>query len=201
MHYQLILPVAFAVQLLGTTSAMAIASGSPDLDFSSPASGLQARAEDAALDHIAPFPFPDDDDSAAQLEKAFDAIVNVPDSVLKAGAGPTKDWFKDQFPEAFRDEHDKRDPELAPRVSVAAVAACVFQLVKFIAENGPLPELKILRIKRLVNLLGGTTAAVKALLKARTYRELIIIGGPNLEALAKELLGYGGVATACFAWL
>lgn len=58
MHCQLILPFAFAaMQLFGTTSAMAIASGPPDLDFSSPASGIEAHAEDAALDHIAPLGF------------------------------------------------------------------------------------------------------------------------------------------------
>jgi len=204
MHYSLILPLAAAaLQFFSTAAGMAVAAPAADLEVSSPADALEVRspAVDAALDHIAPFPFNDDDNDAAQLEKAFDALINIPDDVLKGGSGPTKAYLKHLYPEAFAGEPNKRSAELAPRQSFAAIANCIYQHVKFIAENGPLPELKILKIKKYIKALGGTRKAVKLLLKARTWRELVVIGGPSLEALARELLGYGDVATACFAWL
>ncbi|KAL8891439.1 MAG: hypothetical protein Q9192_005743, partial [Flavoplaca navasiana] len=53
---------------------------------------------------------------------------------------------------------------------------------------------KIRRIRDLIKFLGGARAVAKMLLKAKTFKQLIIIGGPELQELAEILLGVQAVA-------
>ena len=74
------------------------------------------------------------------------------------------------------------------------------EIVKAIAENG-FPIAKLRRFKDLITLLGGAKAVAKMLLKAKSIKEFITIGGPELVEMGELLLGLRGVVDACFSWV
>lgn len=39
------------------------------------------------------------------------------------------------------------------------------------------------------------------LLKAKSFKEFLIIGGPELAEIGEMLLGLQGVVSACFSWV
>jgi hypothetical protein len=75
-----------------------------------------------------------------------------------------------------------------------------FEIAKAIIENG-LPFAKIARLRDLIKILGGGKEVAKMLLKAKSFKELLIIGGPELAEIGEMLLGLQGVVTACFSWV
>lgn len=145
-------------------------------------------------DHSKIVPFPFDESTAPALADALNLITSIPDDVLDAGDDATHDWL------AKHGYGNKPNAKLTRRQGWLAVLNCVFAIGKFIAENG-VPALKLARVKKLIELLGGAGAVAKMLLKAKSWKELITIAGPDLEALALELLGWGDIAQACFSWM
>ncbi|WP_146081684.1 hypothetical protein [Clavibacter michiganensis] len=62
-----------------------------------------------------------------------------------------------------------------------------------------IPAAKILRVKRLIDELGGVARAVQILWGASfSYEKLQVVGGAAL-ALAGELLGITSIRTECFS--
>lgn len=151
-----------------------------------------AERETAAQPKLVPFPF--DERTAPALADALNVITLIPDEVLDAGDGPTHNWL------AEHGYANSPNPKLARRQGWLAILKCVWEIGKFIAENG-VPALKLSRVKKLIEALGGAKEAAKLLLKAKSWEELVAIAGPDLQALANEFLGWSGVAQECFSWI
>ncbi|KAL8890020.1 MAG: hypothetical protein Q9192_005933 [Flavoplaca navasiana] len=183
MHYSTILSVALTT-LTFTPSVLTTAIPKP-VDLA-PA----RRAESA---EAVPFPF--DEAQSGYLEEAFHMIEDIPDSVLDDGDEAVKAWAKEHQPPS----HLAVRAELAPRQDWAQIASCAFEIGKAILEN-LWPVSKIRRIRDLIKFLGGARAVAKMLLKAKTFKQLIIIGGPELQELAEILLGVQAVVNACFSF-
>ena len=170
------------------------------LHFSSTALGLSipnfnsvpARAEDHA--NIIPFPF--DEDQSAPLEQAFDAITSIPDSVLDEGDDALTAWLTTH---GAAPKLSARGPLIEQRQSIFQMAQCAAAILKAVAENA-LPVSKLRRIKELIKLLGGASKVAKLLLKARTFKQIIAIGGPELQEIAEILLGLTDVVNDCFSF-
>ncbi|EON68445.1 hypothetical protein W97_07655 [Coniosporium apollinis CBS 100218] len=204
MHYSFILPLAAAaMQLFGMTTARAI-SGASTLEVRSEANALVVRSEGAnILDHVVPFPFEDNEENERELERVFDAIVNVPDNVLEAGQDRVKAWVAEVLDKNkdndSGNDNDKRTVDLVERQSLASILACAYELGKWVVEN--VGAGKFRRVKELISLLGGARRVAKLLLSAKGWREVRAIGGPYLVELVEILTGAGGVVEACFGWV
>ena len=183
MHYSTILSVALTT-LTFTPSVLTTAIPKP-VDLA-PA----RRAESA---EAVPFPF--DEAQAGYLEEAFHMIEDIPDSVLDDGDEAVKAWAKEHQPPSQLAVR----AELAPRQDWAQIARCAFEIARAIVEIR-VPGAKVRRIKDLIKLLGGARAVAKMLLKAKTIKELFIIGGPELAELADILLNVQAVVSACFSF-
>lgn len=172
---------------------------------------LSTREPPSNRSLIKPFPF--DESSADNLASVFDAIESIPDDLFDEGDDAVKNWLKAH---GFTlPTPQKRSPtitsadsgsEIANPVTLAArqtwwvISNCIIQIGILIAENG-IPLARLRRIKELIGLLGGARQVAKMLLKAKSMKELYAIGGPYLQDIAEELLGFGVVAKACFSWL
>ncbi|KAL8775506.1 MAG: hypothetical protein Q9209_000002 [Squamulea sp. 1 TL-2023] len=183
MHYSTILSVAL-VTFTFTPSIFAHAI--PDPVALAPA----PRAEKPE-----PIPFPFDESQAAYLEDAFETFENIPDKVIDDGPEAIKQWVL---------AHDSTG-QLAVRSTLVVrqgwvqVAKCALAIGKAIAENA-LPISKLRRIKELIKVLGGAKEVAKMLLKAKSIKQLIIIGGPELQEIAEILLGLTDVVNDCFSF-
>lgn len=191
MLYTTILSVAVATLQLSPkilTSAIPVSSS------------LQIRAVN---DEAVPFPF--DEADASAIENAFATITSIPDSVIDDGDEAVRNWVQahntNNTQLMVRDNNagprlTVRDDEAAlePRQGFVQVAKCAFAIGKAIAEN----VLPVRRVKALIFALGGARRVAKLLLKAKSIRELIILGGPELQELAEILLGITDVVNACF---
>lgn len=169
-------------------------------------------------DHSKVIPFPFDDDDAPTLEHAFGLIHNIPDHVFDAGEGAVKDWIqhhgghpshhKNQVREAAAAAEANAEADTSASASVSeiearswlAVAKCALAIGQAIIEN-EIPIAKLRRLKELIKLLGGAKKVAKLLLKAKSLRQLLVIGGPELAELGEILLGYQAIVGACFSWI
>lgn len=148
---------------------------------------------------IIPFPF--DESKIADIETVFATLESVPDSVLNDSDDAIKAWVQ---------AHQSTPPNLTVRNDDDAavlleerqlwlqITKCAFEIGKAIAENA-FPAAKLRRLIELVKFLGGARKVAKMLLKAKSLRELILIGGPELQELADILLGLNDIAQACFS--
>ncbi|KAL8995228.1 MAG: hypothetical protein Q9169_004992 [Polycauliona sp. 2 TL-2023] len=184
MHYSTILSVALTT-LTFTPSVLTSAIPKP-VDLA------PARRAEAA--EAVPFPF--DEAQSAYLEDALHMIEDIPDEVLDNGDEAVKAWASAHQPST---QVAARSAELAPRQDWFQIGKCALAIAKAIAENA-FPISKLRRLKDLVKALGGAKAVAKMLLKAKSIKEMIIIGGPELEQLAEILLGVTDVVNECFSF-
>lgn len=183
MHYATILSIGVTALSLSTTT----------LGLSIPeTASLQIRAEDN--NNVTPFPF--DEADSAVLEKAFDAITSIPDSVLDDGEEALKEWIKSH---PSSPQLTVRDDALEPRQTLFQILKCAGAIVQAIAENA-FPISKLRRLKELIRVLGGARQVAKLLLKAKTFKQVLIIGGPELQQIAEILLGVTNVVNSCFSF-
>lgn len=183
MHYTAILSLGLAaLHFSSTTLGLSI----PNVN------SVQARAEDHA--NVIPFPF--DEAQFGPIEQAFDAITSIPDSVLDEGEEALNAWFTTH---GAVPSLSVRESVLEERQSLFQIAQCAAAIIKAIAENA-LPISKLRRIKELIKLLGGARKVAKLLLKAKTFKQVIIIGGPELQEIAEILLGLTDVVNDCFSF-
>lgn len=187
MHYSTILTAGIAALGFSTSS----------LGLNIPVeSSLEARAEPHA--NVTPFPF--DEAHASALENAFEAIASIPDDVLDSGEDALKAWINthEAVPEVST-RSASLEADLEPRQSLFHILACAGAIIKAIAENA-FPISKLRRLRELIKALGGARKVAKLLLKAKSFHEILIIGGPELEHIAEILLGISDVAQACFSF-
>lgn len=79
------------------------------------------------------------------------------------------------------------------------IAKCALAILQAIAEN-EFPIAKLRRIKAIVKFLGGAKETAKMLLKAKSLKQLLIIGGPELAELGEILFDFRGIVGACFSF-
>lgn len=213
LYSTLVSAAVVALQFSQTTLAFAI----PD------SVDLMIRSQDGDDDKIVPFPY--DDDDAPEIEKAFQAIEDIPDETLDQGDQAVKDWINNyrkggggnkpravdglEAREAEPEAEPEADPEPLPESTAVevpiekrswlAVAKCALAILQAIAEN-EFPIAKLRRIKALVKLLGGAKKTAKLLLKAKSLKQLLVIGGPELAELGEILFNFRSIVGACFSF-
>ncbi|KAI4190968.1 MAG: hypothetical protein L6R41_000418 [Letrouitia leprolyta] len=187
MHYTTFLPVVLTTFTI-TPSILTHAIPKPVALTPAPINGLAIRAD------AQPVPFPFDEADAGYLEDAFESIASIPNSVLDAGPEAVKQWALAHNPSA-----QSKSRDLVERQGWIQVAKCAYAIGKAILENA-LPISKLRRIKELIELLGGAKKVAKMLLKAKSIKEMLIIGGPELEELAEIFLGITDVVNDCFSF-
>lgn len=208
MLYSTLLSAAVvALQFSQTTLAFAI----PD------SVDLMIRSKDRDDDKIIPFPY--DEDDAPEIEGVFGLIEDIPDETFDQGDQAVKDWIKNHRkgvnsnkPRSVASlETREAEPEAQPestavdevfaveKRSWVDVAKCALAILQAIAEN-EFPIAKLRRIKAIVKLLGGAKKTAKLLLKAKSLRQLLVIGGPELAELGEILFNFRGIVGACFSF-
>ena len=125
-----------------------------------------------------------DDKFLQPLEEAFAVVESIPDDVLDAGDEATGKWVKEHY-RSKGDESGlgKRWPDLVE------IAQCVYELVTNI------PAAKLLKIKRIVERLGGWEAAAKKLLEARRNPKNIV---GLVQELVDLILGISDIKKECW---
>lgn len=198
-----------------STAVVALQFSQTTLAFAIPDSvDLMIRSKDLDDDKIVPFPY--DEADAPEIEETFDLIENIPDETFDQGDQAVKDWIKNHSqggnkPRAINSLATREaDPEPQPENtaveevaietrSFIAIAKCALAILQAIAEN-EIPIAKLRRIKELVKLLGGAKKTAKLLLKAKSIRQLLVIGGPELAELGEILFNYRSIVGACFSF-
>jgi hypothetical protein len=122
---------------------------------------------------------------SADLERGLALIDEIPEEVLLAGDIALREWLAT--------EH----PGLATG-SRADLLGCAGAIAWLIASTA-IPAAKILKIKRLINSLGGVSKAVRLFWGASFSWEKIRALGGAAAALGAELLGIGAVKQKCFS--
>ncbi|KAL8925529.1 MAG: hypothetical protein Q9208_003420 [Pyrenodesmia sp. 3 TL-2023] len=194
MHYSTLLSVAVAAFTL-TPSILTHAIPKP-VDLAAPASDLAIRADDDG-----PPPMGSNDEALSKyIEDAMETIASIPDSVLDDGDEAVRQWALAHGAGGSSPQLDTRsstDVALEKRQGWVQVAKCAFAIGKAIAENA-FPISKLRRIRDLIRVLGGAKQVAKMLLKAKSIKQMIIIGGPELQEIAEILLGVADVVNECF---
>ncbi|KAL8956861.1 MAG: hypothetical protein Q9193_005725, partial [Seirophora villosa] len=191
MHYSTLLSIVVTTFTL-TPSIISHAIPKPVALAPGAISDLAARAPPEGSD---PTPFPFDEADTGYLEDVFNTIESIPDSTLDAGPEAVKEWVDAHQAAA----HQRRSTALVERQDWLQIGKCALAIGKAIAENA-LPISKIRRIRELIKVLGGAKEVAKMLLKAKSIKQLIIIGGPELQEIAEILLGITDVVNECFSF-
>jgi hypothetical protein len=122
---------------------------------------------------------------AADLERGLALIDEIPESVLVAGDAATQQWLRAHHPELLT-------------ASRADIVGCAGAIAWLIASTA-IPAAKILKIKRLIDSLGGVSKAVQVFWGASfTWEKIHALGGAA-AALGAELLGIATVKQKCFS--
>ncbi|QWS33693.1 hypothetical protein [Curtobacterium aetherium] len=122
---------------------------------------------------------------AADLEQGLEFIQSIPDAVLLSGDAALQEWIAVTHPELLR----------GPR---ADIVGCTGAIAWLIASTA-IPVAKILKIKKLINALGGVAKAVRIFWGASFSWEKIKAVGGAAGALAAELIGITSVKQKCFS--
>ncbi|KAM0272847.1 hypothetical protein ACHAQH_008561 [Verticillium albo-atrum] len=154
------------------------------------------------------------EDMELALELALTEFMSIPDEVLLKGDDATNDWLVEN---GLRDgdddlKDDKDDGPISARSDVNSlsilerdeleargplqVAKCIFAISKAIVSTA-IPAAKILRIKRYLKLLGGVRKTVLLLVRAKTTKQRLKLGGRALVNIANELFGIKPIRSAC----
>ncbi|KAL9015423.1 MAG: hypothetical protein Q9185_007174 [Variospora sp. 1 TL-2023] len=195
MHYSTLLSIALTTFTL-THPILTHAIPNPAALAPAPISDLSARAPQEGSDPI-PFDFADED--APWLEDALGEFEAIPDSVLDDGDEALRQWALDYISASSPQPQTRSTAKLVERQDWMQIAKCALAIGKAIAENA-LPISKIRRIRELIKVLGGAKEVAKMLLKAKSIKQMIIIGGPELKEIAEILLGIADVVNDCFSF-
>lgn len=126
--------------------------------------------------------------SKDQTTELLNVINKIPVSVLEQGDAATKQWVSNNL----------RSEGTSPKgtVSTSDFVGCSGAIL-FAIGSAAIPAAKILKIKRYMNALGGTTEAIKILWGASFSSEKLAALGGAAGALGAELLGITAVKEAC----
>ena len=122
---------------------------------------------------------------AADLEQGLELISEIPDSVLLAGDAAVQSWMTGNHPELIQGAR-------------ADIVGCAGAIAWLIASTA-IPAAKILKIKKLIDGLGGVAKAVQLFWGASFKWEKIQALGGAAAALGAELLGIAAVQQKCFS--
>lgn len=122
---------------------------------------------------------------SADLERGLALIDEIPEAVLVAGDTAVQEWLRANRPELLTS-------------SRADIVGCAGAIAWLIASTA-IPTAKILKIKRLINSLGGVSSAVRLFWGASFKWEKIQALGGAAAALGAELLGIAAVKQKCFS--
>jgi hypothetical protein len=122
---------------------------------------------------------------AADLEQGLELISEIPDPVLLAGDAAVQRWVAENHPELLRGTR-------------ADIVGCAGAIAWLIASTA-IPAAKILKIKKLIDGLGGVAKAVQLFWGASFKWEKIQALGGAAAALGAELLGIAAVKQKCFS--
>ncbi|WP_139195139.1 hypothetical protein [Curtobacterium sp. MCBA15_001] len=122
---------------------------------------------------------------AGDLERGLALIDEIPEAVLLAGDLALRDWVTSTHPELVT-------------TSRADIVGCAGAIAWLIASTA-IPAAKILKIKRLIEGLGGVAKAVQLFWGASFKWEKIQALGGAAAALGAELLGIAAVQQKCFS--
>jgi len=122
---------------------------------------------------------------ATELAQGLEFIDRIPESVLLAGDAALRAWLVANHPELLRE-------------SRADLVGCAGAIAWLIASTA-IPAAKILKIKKLIDGLGGVAKAVKLFWGASFKWEKIQALGGAAAALGAELLGIAAVKQKCFS--
>lgn len=122
---------------------------------------------------------------AADLERGLALIDEIPETVLVAGDTATQQWLRANHPELLT-------------ASRADIVGCAGATAWLIASTA-IPAAKILKIKRLIDSLGGVSEAVQLFWGASFKWEKIHALGGAAATLGAELLGITAVKQKCFS--
>jgi hypothetical protein len=122
---------------------------------------------------------------ATELEQGLGLIHEIPDAVLLRGEAALQVWISERHPELLRGTR-------------ADIIGCTGAIAWLIASTA-IPVAKILKIKRLIDTLGGVAKAVRIFWGASFSWEKIKALGGAAGALAAELIGITAVKQKCFS--
>jgi hypothetical protein len=122
---------------------------------------------------------------AADLERGLALVDEIPETVLVAGDTATQQWLRANHPELLT-------------ASRADLVGCAGAIAWLIASTA-IPAAKILKIKRLIDSLGGVSKAVRLFWGASFNWEQIHALGSAAAALGAELLGITAVKQKRFS--
>ncbi|MDO4252113.1 MAG: hypothetical protein Q4C74_02580 [Rothia sp. (in: high G+C Gram-positive bacteria)] len=122
--------------------------------------------------------------SPEQAKELLRAIDQIPESVLLEGDEATQRWVAANL---------GRDLGMATPNGFLECSGAILLAIGTTA----IPAAKILKIKRYMNALGGTTEAIKILWGASFSHEKLKALGGAAAALGAELLGIAAVKEAC----
>ncbi|KAI5802954.1 hypothetical protein EDC01DRAFT_645391 [Geopyxis carbonaria] len=178
----------FNLLTTGLTLALTLLlAAAPSRAAALPSAGDLSVRQDAADADAAP-PLALTTSDAPALENAFSILTAIPDTVLESGDAATQAWL------------DANKAALEPPSADAdgtrtlGVGGCIWAITKVIVE-GLLPAAKILRVKRIVQQLGGIRKAVQALLRAK---EKWAEAGEIVKELFYLVSGLDEVRKNCF---
>jgi hypothetical protein len=122
---------------------------------------------------------------SADLERGLALIDEIPEAVLVVGDTAMQEWLRADHPELLT-------------ASRADIVGCAGAIAWLIASTA-IPAAKILKIKRLIDSLGGVSKAVRLFWGASFKWEEIQALGGAAAALGAELLGIAAVKQKCFS--
>lgn len=122
-----------------------------------------------------------EDEAAQAMHQLLSYFSSIPDDVLERGDNALTEW-------------QKQNPVPSTRASVLGCIGAVLWLV----GSNVIGVAKILKIKKLIDKLGGVAEAVKIMWGASFKWEKMQAAGGALAELGTELLGIAGVKEQCF---
>ncbi|PPB48686.1 hypothetical protein C4K88_13265 [Arthrobacter pityocampae] len=118
--------------------------------------------------------------------------MSIPDSVLLEGDAALQQWTAQNPPAGpvTGSPSDQASTDANVFLCTGAIAAAIAGVA--------LPASKILKIKKLMNELGGVSEAVKLMWGASFSYEKMAVAGGAFASLAAELVGIAGIQQECF---
>lgn len=159
-----------------------------------PATVTSANAADSSFsDQSQPIISQATTSQSADVEAGLSMLASIPDEVLLQGDAATQQWLQANPPGAGASIVSPKDQAS----TTADFWGCSGSIALMLAGVA-LPAAKILKIKKLMNELGGVSEAVKLMWGASFSYEKMQVAGGALASLGAELLGIAGVQEKCF---
>lgn len=136
--------------------------------------------------------------SEEELTELLHVIDSIPEEVLMQGDEATREWIAQNTTKVSAGEQPRSNVVNDGVSTNANEAKCVASIIWLIGST-IIPAAKILRIKKLIQQLGGVRAAVAQLKKHNFSWPSTQRSGGALRSLGAELLGIAGVHEHCFS--